>query len=428
MRAWWVMLAMGAAVGHDAINIRDHGATGDGRSDETAAFQAALDLAGADGTPVYAPPGRYRFAGHLTVPTGVTLRGSWGGPPSRETGTVLIPTEGRGDEEGPAFVTLAGAAAIEGLVITYHEQVMEPPPVPYPWTIRGLAQDCQVRNLLIVRPWQAIDFGTYPCSRHVIEGVWGSPLRRGIYIDRSIDVGRIRDIHFSSFFFPYEGPLDQWKRANAEALIVGRADWEWIDGFFALGYAVGMRFIPGGESDQPFDHVSHYVAISRSGIDISGQPMVVEQTAGITVSQSVFKGLAIEIREGNRGEVKFDQCWFSPVPGTGSLVESYGLGRTSFTNCTFEYWDTRAELRPALLAGGASLTVLGCEFGTHNRAPFYVGQEQKPQIELAPSLMSAVIRGNRLRYGAVIRNGSEGQVVIADNVVDELDAWPREAE
>lgn len=423
MRILGLILMTANVLAGQELNVRDFGAVGDGAADATAPFQAALNQAGESGESVYAPPGKYRFAGHLTVPAGVTLRGSWRGVPSRETGTVLIPTEGRGQEDGPPFITLEGAAAIEGLVITYHEQVnLEPPPVPYPWTIRGLAQDCQVRNLLLVRPWQAVDFGTYPCSRHIIDGLFGSPLRRGIFVDQSIDVGRINNVHFSTFFFPFEGPLDQWKLQNAEAFIIGRADWEWITGCFALGYAVGFRFIEGRPGATKYDRSSHYVAIAHSGIDLSGRTMVVESTTGLTVSQSVFKGQSLDIEPTNDGEVKFSQCWFSPVPGTGSLVTARGRGRVSFADCTFEFWDTRGELRPALEAACASLLVTGCEFGTHNRPPYFVGERQKPQIHVAPDVASAVIRGNRLRYGAAIVNESAGEVDIGNNVSDEVDA------
>jgi hypothetical protein len=70
------------------INVRDHGAVGDGTTDDRAAFQAALD-AGA-GHEVYVPAGTY-VLGHaigyfwcLTIPAGTTLRGE-----SRDTTTLV---------------------------------------------------------------------------------------------------------------------------------------------------------------------------------------------------------------------------------------------------------------------------------------------------------------------------------------------------
>ena len=47
----------------DLYSVRDFGAKGDGKTDDTAAFQKALDAAGqAGGGVVYAPRGNYFFA------------------------------------------------------------------------------------------------------------------------------------------------------------------------------------------------------------------------------------------------------------------------------------------------------------------------------------------------------------------------------
>lgn len=407
------------------LNVADFGARADDRTDNSAAFQRALDAAGAaGGGAVHAGPGRYRFAGHLKVPQGVVLTGTWQGPPSRELGTVLLPTEGAGREDGPPFIVLDGAAGIKGLVVSYPEQRLEPPPTPYPWTIRGLAQDCRVEDVLLVRPYNAIDFGTFPCSRHVIRNVFGSPLRRGIYIDGSVDVGRVSDVHFSTFFFPYQGPLDRWKLANAEAFIIGKADWEWFENCFAIGYAVGFRFVRGKGGNDRREGPPNYVALTRCGIDESGLNMVVEECSGLTVSQCVFKGLGVRIQPTSTGPVKFAQCFFSPMPGTKTLVEARGLGRVSFTDCTFEFWDTLGDRSPALLADCGSLLVQGCEFGTDNRASFgSPGRPLKRQVVIGASVRSGVVSGNRMRYGVSIQNSSRGRVLVRDNVTDNVDAY-----
>lgn len=57
------------------FNVRDFGAMGDGRADDTPAVQKALDAAGRDGGVVYFPRGRYQMTGAVTIPRGVRLRG-----------------------------------------------------------------------------------------------------------------------------------------------------------------------------------------------------------------------------------------------------------------------------------------------------------------------------------------------------------------
>ena len=90
------------------VNAKSFGAVGDAVADDTAAFQRALDAVhNARGGVVYAPPGRYLFRGTLTVPDGVTLRGSFtcvpshngirdrGQPKPGDVGTALLVTAGR---------------------------------------------------------------------------------------------------------------------------------------------------------------------------------------------------------------------------------------------------------------------------------------------------------------------------------------------
>ena len=114
----------------DYFNVRDYGAVGDGRTDDTAAFQKALDAAGqAGGGIVHAPRGNYFFAGHLNVPQAVTLAGIWqsvpahngirnrGLPKPTDDGTTFLVTGGAGQEDGPAFITLNTNSTLKGIVL-----------------------------------------------------------------------------------------------------------------------------------------------------------------------------------------------------------------------------------------------------------------------------------------------------------------------
>jgi len=54
------------------LDARQHGAKGDGKTDDSKALQAALDAAQTKGPICYVPPGLYRVDGALTVPAGET--------------------------------------------------------------------------------------------------------------------------------------------------------------------------------------------------------------------------------------------------------------------------------------------------------------------------------------------------------------------
>lgn len=64
-------------------------------------------------------------------------------------------------------------AIIEGISVFYPNQVVSSDPVVYPFTIQGTGDDLTVQNVLLVNSYQGIDFATYPCGRHFINGVYG---------------------------------------------------------------------------------------------------------------------------------------------------------------------------------------------------------------------------------------------------------------
>ena len=103
----------------EVFSVRDFDAKADGKTDDTQAFQKALDAAAqAGGGTVAAGRGNFFFAGHLDAPSGVALTGIWksvpahnglrdrGLPKPTDDGTTFLVTEGAGQESGAAFITL----------------------------------------------------------------------------------------------------------------------------------------------------------------------------------------------------------------------------------------------------------------------------------------------------------------------------------
>ena len=79
-----------------AVYAIPDGAAGDGKTDDTASFQAAIDAAyKASGGIVYAPTGQYVLDGSLQLRSGVTLEGTYRGPTAhtgdRTPGQLLPP-------------------------------------------------------------------------------------------------------------------------------------------------------------------------------------------------------------------------------------------------------------------------------------------------------------------------------------------------
>lgn len=249
-RAW---AADGPAAGNawGYISVTDFGAVGDGATDDTAAFQSALDQAGSSGGGgVFVPARTFCIRGTLVVPAATVLRGanefpfrSWG-TADTVAGTTLLAFASARNASGPAFVFLNGAdAGIQGLSVFYPEQLPNATaPTAYPPTVMGSGDNVAVQNVLLVNPYIGIDFATYPCGRHLINGVYGQPLSVGVKVDQCYDIGRIREVHFWPFWAGLGTGACNWQHLNAVSLDLMRTDWEIVEDVFSFGYHVGIRF------------------------------------------------------------------------------------------------------------------------------------------------------------------------------------------
>ncbi len=251
------------AVGNSAASKRSlswdvlqFGAKGDGKTDDTAAFQKALDAAhAADGGRVQVPAGHFLIAGSLNVPQGVVLQGIFCGPtshanfkdgvaipPPTADGTMLLATGGRGNEDGAPLITQNANSTVAGLTVLYPDQTGEATPVEYPWTIRLQGNNCTVENVELVNSWCGIK--AVLASRHLIRNVTGQPLRVGIYVDEIYDIGRIENVHF----YPWWQGTKQiglFTYQHGESFVFGRTDWEYVLNTFSINYNIAYRFIEG---------------------------------------------------------------------------------------------------------------------------------------------------------------------------------------
>jgi hypothetical protein len=411
------LVGTGRAVGDEprgpgyVNSVREFGARGDGQTDDTEAFQRAIDAAGeAGGGRVHVPAGRYLIGGHLTVPQAVTLEGTFDAPArtldtfgrmEREPGSILLATAGKGEEDGQPFITLLLNAHLRGLIVYYPEQ--EVPPVPYPWTVRGIGDNVSITNVLLINPYQAVDFGTHPVGRHYINGLYAQALKTGLFIDQCFDVGRVENVHFWPFWRAEED-LREWMQANATAFIIGRTDWQYMTNCFTIWYNVGFQFIANEQ------HGPGNAVLTQCGADVGPVAVkvdAVQRHAGVSFSNSQFMA-GIEVGPENQGPVKFTSSGFWGWGETDEHVRIRGGGHVTFTACHFTAWGQTRPDAYAIVAESGGLTVNGCEFLDEG--------EDKRHILLEEDVEAAVVVGNRFRSEMRIENNAEGEVAIADNV------------
>ena len=397
----------------DVYNVRAFGAKGDSKTDDTTAFQAALEAAAkAGGGTVYAPRGNYFFAGHLAVPSAVTLAGVWqsvpahngirdkGLPKPTDDGTTFLATEGAGKEDAPPFITLNSNSTLRGVVIYHPAQVEDAEPKPYPWAVAMRGKNPAVLDVELLNPYNGIDASKN--ERHLVRNVQGQPLRRGVWVDEIYDIGRIENVHFNPWWST-KPKLFQWQMANGEAFIFGRTDWQYVLNTFCFGYKVGYRFVKskGGSCNGNFLGI---------GADDCWTALAVDECApfGLLITNGEFVSFhgpdptMIEVGAANTGSVRFVNCAFwGPC---NQIARIAGRGTVGFGDCTFTQWGGKDGSRAALQAAGGTMLVRGCEF-----------RQNRPQIDLGADVRRAVITGNVFTGPPRINNQSKGSVQIGEN-------------
>jgi len=391
------------------VNAKDHGAVGDGTTDDTSAIKAALNAAATKGPICYLPAGHYRVNGSLIVPAGVALCGASGGVPHSEhpIGTVLLAYGGKGKEDGEPLITLKPNAVIRNVVIHYPEQTF-PDVVPYPWTIRGDGEMCQVLDITITNPYQALDFGTKWNELHIIRNVFACPLKIGLFIDQCTDIGRVENVHFNPNFWTRMALTPKWPGGDIKAYLgknligfkIGKTDWEYISNCFVIFPKIGFYF-------DDFGHGPGNAVVTQSGADICPVAVRVDRVqrhAGVQFVNGQFMA-TLEVGQKNQGPVKLTNCGFWPVPETKEQIIKEGPSTLILTSCHFAGWDSKGTRAASIRASGGRLIVNGCEFMA----------EGKKQIVLEKGLAAATITGCLLRGEDGIEDKSGGDVKIGLN-------------
>jgi hypothetical protein len=390
------------------VNARDHGAVGDGQTDDTAAIQAALNAAATEGPVCLLPGGMYRVDGSLDVPPGVTFKGATDGVSHSEqtVGTVLLAYGGRGEEDGTPLVTLRPNAVIREMIIHYPEQSL-PDVAPYPWSIRVDGELCQIENMTLTNPYKALDLGTNWNELHTVRNVFACPLKVGVYIDQCTDIGRIENVHFNPNFwtrmalepgFP-GGDIKAYLEQNLIGFMIGKTDWEYISNCFVIFPEVGFLF-------DDFGNGPGNAVITQSGSDIGPVAVRVERVqphSGVQFVNGQFMS-TIEVGPDNQGPVKLTNCGFWIVPETEVQIDKQGPSTLILNACHFSDWGIADPEAPCIRATGGRLAIHASDFMQTKRA-----------VHLSEGLVSAAIVGNLFRGDEPVLDESGGQVEMGYN-------------
>ena len=401
MRACFFMLLVATAgllapAAHGDWNVREAGAVGDGATDDTVAFQQALDDAGAaGGGVVQVPAGAYCIRGTLRIPGAVTLQGvfrtpplNFAGPNGKLAGSVLEAYAGRGAQEGEPFIRLGHASTLAGLIVRYPEwKQTDVPPAPYPPTVLGdHVEDAAVLDCLLLNSYEGLHF--QGSARMIIRNIFGYPSYRGLYIDACYDIARVENCHFWPFGVAYnpDDPYCKWVNTQGVAFEFGRTDWQYVTHTFCFGYGIGYRF---SKTDAGSCNGS-FVGI---GADSCRRAVYVEeaQKAGLLITNGEFVGrwgstdsVGVEIAESvGQGKVNLNTCAFWG-PLDKCLWSRSPRAQLSVANTNFCDWDINGTDAPAVQLDAGKAVLQGNTF-----------DDGRYHVLVDEAMMSAILMGNQ---------------------------------
>ncbi|MHB1001136.1 MAG: glycosyl hydrolase family 28-related protein [Armatimonadota bacterium] len=421
-----------------AFNVRDFGAKGDGVTDDTAAFQNAMEeRQRAGGGIVQVPSGRYMIKTHLRIPRSVTLEGTWRAPvtvdgyhtdpkdinsPPVLSGSILLAVEGAGQPDGKAFISMTTNSTLKGMTIFYPNQTKTNPPIAYPWTVQCEGgENSSVIDVFMVNPYQAVDFGSNFASRTYIRNLFAQALYRGVFIDQCGDVGRLENVHLWLFWTAddADSPVNKFMQEHGEGFVFGRSDWGYVTNCFAIGYNIGMHFINTQAKDNKIFVGGGNYLLTQSGVDGSRTAVqfdVVQSHSGVSFSNSQIFGDII-VNKTNDAMIRFTSCGlFGTTQGTTiGLAKIDGTGRVSFDNCHFYCISPESKKSPIMIhALGGRLSIQNCVFINNKKTEQW--SSNPVPIVLEADVISAIITGNEFYGKSRITNKAKGRTIIKDNI------------
>jgi len=386
-----------------AYNVADYGASGDSVTDVTAIFQSRLDtLRILGGGTLFVPQGKYRINGTLIIPKGVTIRGEWQKPVKGQAikGTILMAFAGRGDESATPFITMEPSSAVMDLAIWYPEQL--PANItPYPPAIvfgkpNYFGNDfCNAKNVTFVNAYSGAVFsrlngGSCP----IINGLYGTPLSRGIEIDNIADVGHIESLDFSPAYWSGSGlanapaagsSFEGWIYQNGTGIVMRRNDWSYTSFVNIEGYNKGFHAAPSLTSTGSIPNGHNYgmtFTNCKTGIYLE-----VVSSDGIMFARcsTVSCETGVAVASGTSGTAQFHTC---SIGGTlnGIFVDPASTTRTMLEQCTV----TKGKVD----VGGGTFMASDNDFNNN-----------QPQIMLGNN-SRGIVTGNRFSKGVNIQNNS----------------------
>lgn len=299
------------------LNVKDFGAIGDGKADDTAAIQAALTKAKETtrGASVVIPAGEYRVTKTLVM-QGCLLTGLSNGGWPADSGPM--PTLRVDHVDGPC-INAGSAASIHGINFEYNHKGQ--PALKFGAAILLTGNGISVTNVRINECYDGVMAdGVTNIGRLNIENVFIISARNcGVYVTNTYDIPTLRNIEVWN--------PNTYAQQHCIGFRLGKNDEIRIDNCFAFACKVGFLFVK--EKDG-----ATWGGMTGCSADFSVEGIVVEEVNSLRINGGCLWAHATGLRVAGPGR----------VTASGVDLRSNGDASLIVRDCT-------------------SLTVTGCMLG-----------------------------------------------------------------
>lgn len=329
-------------------NVLSFGATGNGLTDDTDAFRAAIDYVnGLGGGTVFVPAGYYCLTETLTLPSNVALVGEL--EMGTANGTVLCIYGGKGSTEpSKSAIMMNHQSSVQNMAFWYPEQtIVNGQAIPYPATITQCGSEgVTVRNVTFVNAYFGINYATLfsqsSNSLQYTRDIYGTCLNIGYYNTPSYDIGKLENFNFAPDYWlksglpgtPNAELLRTYMLRNSTGIILERIDWTYIADITVKGYRIGIQTSqdPQGQGT-PNGHMYN--------IDLLDcyYCLYADELSWMIASDCHFRAV------GNDGAVA---VYMSPKC-VGDLVITYGILESAGANAVLNYGSSQIILNDCVV-------------------------------------------------------------------------------
>lgn len=313
-------------------NVIDFGAIGDGITDDTAAFEKALNYVNSIGGVLYAPAGVYLLKKQLVVGDGVTILGDFKKPTIEDAtvgGTIFaLCPESCEDNQQNGFFFLRRGSSLNGITFWYPEQkFVNGEPIKYPATVQTEVIPSALENLYFVNSYFAInqDVKDDYTIQQLIRNVWGTPIYRGFWFDKAPDVCRQLNMDYRPDWWlksglpgvPDESVLREWLYHNAIAFDLGSIDWHYVSNITVRGYNIGVRIKSGFGRTFNLDVADCKTCLEFSHLSYYGAQVLGSKLKAVGGAKST----ALKITSGkDEGAISINSC---EIEGEVTAISSF---------------------------------------------------------------------------------------------------------